>query len=330
MEPDLRDQVVDFVHHWDERGFERCWLIGKLAIGASKFYSWQKRYGKDNDHNGKMPRDYWMQDWEKQKIIEFYLANRTEGYRRISYMLLDRDIVAVSPATTYRVLANAGLLKRWNDAKSKKGTGFVQPLKPHEHWHVDISYLNICGTFYYFIGVLDGCSRYIVHWDIRESMTEADIALVLERAKEKFPGAKPQIISDNGPQFIAKDFKEYIRLSGMTHVRTSPYYPQSNGKLERFNRTIKSECIRPNAPVSLEDAKRIITKFVDYYHTTRLHSAIGYVTPLDKLLGREQEIFAARDRKLEAARAARKQQRDAKITAASTINPLGNQVSCSA
>jgi len=206
----------------------------------SKFYSWHERYGKANEHNGKVPRDYWLEDWEKRAILDFHHAHSQEGYRRISYMMLDKDVVAVSPATTYRVLANAGLLKRWSEKKtSAKGSGFTQPLKPHEHWHIDISYLNLCGTFYYFIGILDGCSRYVVHWDIRASMTEDDVALVIERAKEKFPGVTPRIISDNGPQFIAKDFKEYIRLSGMTHVRTSPYYPQSNGKLERFNRTIK-------------------------------------------------------------------------------------------
>ena len=77
--------------------------------------------------------------------------------------------------------------------------------------------------------MLDGYSRFIVHWDLRESMTEADIEIILQGAKEKHPGVKPRIISDNGPQFIARDFKEFIRISGMTHVRTSPYYPQSNG-----------------------------------------------------------------------------------------------------
>jgi transposase InsO family protein len=232
--------------------------------------------------------------------------------------MLDKGLVAVSPATTYRVLANAGLLKRWNDTKTtSKGKGLAQPLKPHEHWHIDVSYLNICGTFYYFIGILDGCSRYVVHWDIRESMTEADVTLVIQRARELFPGTHPRIISDNGPQFIAKDFKEFIRVSGMTHVRTSPHYPQSNGKLERFHRTIKHECIRPNTPVSLEDAKRVVKEFIETYNNERLHSALGYIAPVDKLNGKAEEIFHARDAKLEAARAARKMEREAHFALAS-------------
>lgn len=286
----------------------------------SKFYSWHERYGKDNDHNGKMPRDYWLQEWEKNRIIDFHKTHSTEGYRRISYLMLDQDLVAVSPATTYRVLANAGLLKRWNETKtSSKGTGFVQPLKPHEHWHVDISYMNLCGTFYYFIGILDGCSRYMVHWEIRASMTEQDVTLVIQRAREKFPGVTPRIISDNGPQFIANDFKKYVRDSGMTHVRTSPYYPQSNGKLERFHRTLKHECIRPKTPVSLDDAMRLVTEFVENYNNIRLHSAIGYITPIDKLNGKAEEIFKARDFKLEAARAERKLQREAQLGASQAI-----------
>jgi len=126
----------------------------------------------------------------------------------------------------------------------------VQATQPHEHWHIDVSYLNICGTFYYLCSILDGYSRSIMHWEIRESMTEAEIETSLQRGREACPGTRPRIISDNGPQFVAKDFKAFIRLSGMTHVRTSPYYPQSNGKIESWHKTVKRECIRRRHPVS--------------------------------------------------------------------------------
>lgn len=225
-------------------------------------------------------------------------------------MMLDKDIAYVSPSTTYRVLSNAGLLYKWNRNKSLKGTGFRGPDRAHQHWHIDISYLNIRGTFYYLLSIIDGYSRYIIHWEIRESMRESDVEIVIQRAREKFPGVNPRIISDRGPQFVAKDFKEFIRVSGMDHVFTSPYYPQSNGKKERWYRTLKSECIRPKTPLSLEEARRIVAEFVEYYNTRRLHSAIGYITPIDKLNGRELEIFASRDKKLEQARARRKANRE--------------------
>jgi len=311
-EPDIRDELVDYVRYWSDRTQIKAGkMVNWIGITHSKYYDWRCRYGKVNEHNAWIPRDFWLADWEKQEIIAYYRDHPLEGYRRLTYMMIDDDIVAVSPSSVYRVLKNAGLMQRWNRKASKKGTGFHQPLKPHEHWHIDISYINVCGTFYYMCSVLDGFSRYIVHWEIREAMTEADIEIILQRAREKFPDAKPRIISDNGPQFISKDFKEFIRISGMTHVKTSPYYPQSNGKLERYHKTIKGTCIRVQTPLSLEDARRVVVDFVDHYNNNRLHSAIGYVTPKDKLQGRAETILAARDAKLAAARDARKAKRKA-------------------
>jgi transposase InsO family protein len=130
-------------------------------------------------------------------------------------------------------------------------------------------------------------------------MREADVEMALQRAKEKYPDARARIISDNGPQFMAKDFKEFISVSGMTHVRTSVYYPQSNGKVERWHKTLKRECVRPGSPLSLDQARELAEKYIRHYNENRLHSAIGYVTPRDKLEGREQKIFQQRDRKLE-------------------------------
>jgi transposase InsO family protein len=232
-------------------------------------------------------------------------------------MMLDRDVVACSPSSVYRVLKAAGRLDRHAPKPSAKGKGFVQPLQPHEHWHVDVSYLNIAGTFYYLCSLLDGCSRFTVHWEIRATMTEADVEQIVQRARERFPGVTPRIISDNGPQFVAKDFKEFIRLGGMTHVRTSPYYPQSNGKLERWHGTLKRDCIRPNVPLSIDEARSLVARFVDDYNHRRLRSAVGYVTPADKLAGREPAIFAERDRKLALARERRAaKRREAAATAA--------------
>lgn len=136
-------------------------------------------------------------------------------------------------------------------------------------------------------------------------MLEQHIEIALQRARECFPEASPRVISDNGPQFIAKDFKEYIKITGMTHVRTSPYYPESNGKLERWNQSVKKECIRPKSPVSLADARSLVESYVIEYNSKRLHSAIGYIAPLDKLQGRAEEIFGARREKLQNATKAR-------------------------
>ena len=286
-------------------------FIPWLGIGSSKFYNWKLRFGKVNEHNAWVPRDHWLTDQEKDSIKTFARQHPLDGYRHQTFMMLDQNVVATSPASVYRVLKNAGLLAGQTPKPTKKGTGFVQPLEPHEHWHVDVSHLNIAGTFYFLCSVLDGCSRYLVHFEIREKMQEIDVEAILQRAREKFPGVHPRIITDNGPQFIAKDFKEFIRIAGMTHVKTSPYYPQSNGKKERWFGTLKRDCIRPKVPLSLEEARRIVAEFVAYYNDVRLHSAIGYVAPTDRLAGRHAAIFAERDRKLVEARARRQLLRQA-------------------
>ncbi len=304
--------MVDYVKRWTERTeLPKTRLIHWLGLGTSKFYTWQDRYGQANEHNGQVPRDFWLQEWERRAILDFHDRHPLEGYRRLAFMMLDDDVVAVSPSTVYRTLKAAGRLDNRQFSPSKKGTGFVQPLVAHEHWHVDISYLNVAGTFYFLISLLDGFSRYIVHWEIREKMEESDVETVVQRGLEKYPGEKPRIISDNGPQFIARDFKEFIRLMGLTHVRTSPYYPQSNGKLERWHGSLKRECIRPTAPASVQEARRRVADYVEHYNHVRLNGAIGYLTPADKLNGLSQIIFDERDRKLEEARQRRQQARQA-------------------
>jgi putative transposase len=193
---DTRDQVVDYVNHWTGRAeLSTRQLLGWLGLGTSKFHDWKHRYGKVNEQNGKVPRDWWLEDWEKRAIVDYHDRHPLEGYRRLTFKMLDDDVVAVSPASVYRVLKQANRLDQRRFLPSKKGTGFVQPLVPREHWHVDVCYINVSGTFYYLTSVLDGCSRYIVHWEIRESMTERDVETIVQRALERHPGEKPRIIS---------------------------------------------------------------------------------------------------------------------------------------
>lgn len=308
--PDLRDEVVDFVATWSEKtelAKER--FIRWLGIHRAKFFDWKLRYGKVNEHNASIPRDHWLLPEEKQMIVDYHDAHPLDGYRRLTFRMLDENLVACSPKTVWRVLKDAGRLDRHNKKPSKKGTGFVQPDGPHQHWHIDVSYINVGGSFFYLCSILDGYSRFIVHWDLRAQMTELDIECILQAAREKFPMARPRIISDNGPQFVAKDFKLFIRLCGMTHVRTAPYYPQSNGKIERWHQSIKVEAIRIATPGDEAEARRLIARYVEEYNNTRLHSAIGYIAPRDKLHGREQQLWALRDSRLAAARELRRQRR---------------------
>jgi len=283
-------------------------LISMIGISSSKYYSWITRFEQPNHHNGVIPKKHWILDWEKRAIIKYSQNNISEGYRRLTYMMIDDNIVSVSPSTTYRVLKSAGLLNRWNKTKtSSKGKGFNQPTAPHQHWHTDIKYVNFRGTFLFLISVIDGYSRFIVHHELRMSMQEFDVQITLQRALEKYSFAKPRLITDNGSQFISKDFAEYLKQAGLQQIRTSIAYPQSNGKIERYHRTIHEECLMTKSLIDLDDARKQIEEFVDFYNTKRLHSSLFYLTPEDFLMNRTDEKINIRIAKLQSAKIKRYQ-----------------------
>ena len=306
VEPDIRDNVVETVISYKAlTAIPTRKLLSYVQLSAGKFYDWQLRYGVVNRGNRKVPRSHWLMDWERMAISAYYRRHECEreGYRRLCYRMIDEDVMYASPSSVYRVLKEASFLNKFKPSKeSKKGCGYVQPTRPHQEWHIDISYVNVLGTFLFLVAVIDGYSRYIVAYDLRASMQEADVAIVLQRAREQFPDEHPRIISDHGGQFISKEFNAYIRNVGLTHTLISVGYPQSNGKLERFFGTAKRECIRKNSFLSIADARKIIDQFIEYYNNKRLHSAIDYVAPLDMLCGRKDEILKSRDEKLRKAR----------------------------
>jgi len=142
--PTPRGPAVDFVRRFSQRTERPVrWVLDRLTLAPAQFYRWIDRYRRGNTPHGPVPRAHWLVPAERDAILRYHAAHAPEGYRRLAFMLLDADVVAVSPATVYRVLKAAGRLDRWNGKPSRKGTGFQQPLLPHEHWHIDLSYVNI-------------------------------------------------------------------------------------------------------------------------------------------------------------------------------------------
>jgi putative transposase len=307
----LQKQIMEYLHHWSAKtSVSALSLWRSLGLSSSKFYQWQHAgalpsRGLTDLRKAKarvVPRAHWISAQERAAIIAYAQLWPLEGYRRLSFMMLDAGVASVSPSTTYRVLKHAGLIGARSTKAGKKGTGFEQPLRAHEHWHLDITYLNLGGTYYYLLAVLDGYSRALIHWEIHLTMKNDQVQLALQRAQERYPNERPRLITDNGPQFIAKDFKEFVRLAGLTHVKTSPYYPQSNGKMERWFGTAKNECLRPAQPSTPEEARTLVSGYVTHYNEVRLHSSIGYVAPQARLEGRDQLIQTERQTKLANAR----------------------------
>jgi transposase InsO family protein len=315
IEPEIRDSVVKYVSELSDKSeIPVKNLLPYIGLCRVKYYKWVKRSGIANRHNGKLPKTHWLTPAEIKAVEDFARDHYAEsdyflkdGYRRIAYNMLDLNVAAVHPSSVYRILKRAGLLNKWNTNKtSLKGTGFKQPDYPHKHWHVDIKYLNFNGSFLFLISVLDGYSRYVLHHEVRHLMSEYDVQLAIQKAKEKYSTAKPRVITDNGAQFISKEFRQFIKDAELTHVKTSVNYPQANGKIERYHRTISEECLRIKSPVSIDEFKVYIEDYVKFYNTKRLHSSLHYLTPEDYLLGRKQERLTERESKLEQAEKIRK------------------------
>lgn len=309
VSPETRDSIICYLEQLKKRtGVALATMLTAIDLPRGKYYNWKRRFGQANRHNGQVPRDFWLEEWEKEAIIEYKKQHWNEGYRRLTYMMTDEDVVAVSPATTYRVLRGAGLTNRWNQTSSKsKKTGFEQPQGPHEHWHMDISYVKFQSMFLFLISVLDGYSRFVLHHDVRAHMQEYDVELVLQEAFEKYPEVSPRLITDNGSQFIAREFKTYLSEIEFNHVRTSPNYPQSNGKIEAFHKNIKSECLRRQSFLSQQELRASVKSYIDSYNHDRLHSGIYYLPPAAMLNGTAETILRERDRKLQQARKRRQQ-----------------------
>lgn len=293
----------------EKTGIPTLRLLPAAGISRRTWADWQRRKESPTLHNGAMPKAHWLLPAEIEAIVA-YAQNRTDkrllGYRRLTWMMVDESVVFASPSSIYRVLKAHQLLNMWAKTSDTRKTGFDQPRKIHEQWHTDISYIRIQSVFYYFVSVMDGFSRMILVWDLFVSMEQLTVGIVLTRAKETYPEATPRLITDNGAQFTARDFKELLGLLEMDHTFTSPGHPQSNGKLERFHRSFKDEHVRVTAYTDLEQAKRSMARWIDYYNNTRLHSALKYLTPKEVFEGKTEKRLDERRKKLHDAREMRK------------------------
>ena len=268
------------------------------GVSRRTFRDWLSRRGEETKHNGHIPRDHWVTPGETEAIINYCEDKMEYGYRTLCWMMVDANIAALSPATVYNVLKRSGLTKKWAETAEESKKGFDQPKAVHEQWHIDFSYIRVSGVFYYFVSVMDGYSRKVLAWRLNQTMEGINAEIVVAKAMELYPHARPRLITDNGSQFISNDFRELTRLLEIEHTFASPGHPQSNGKLERFHRTLKSEHVRTSAYFSYEDAKERMSKWIQYYNEERLHSAIMYLPPEDVFVGLKEKRVAERRQKL--------------------------------
>jgi transposase InsO family protein len=291
VSPEVSVDVVSTVRRLRERAsYPVKTSLIVLELPRSTYFDWARQDGGGKRHRppSTTPKGHHITPEEREAVISFAREHPELGHKRLAYAMVDAGVAAVRPTTVYNILKQAGLIGRWKQPAVKAHKkGFDQPSSPHEQWHTDIAYLNILGTQYFLISVLDGFSRAIIHHDVRLQMETSDVELVIQRALDCLPpdSPRPRIISDNGSQYVSNQFKVFLRQVGCSHSKTRVRHPQSNGKMERWHKTAKNECVRRMAFADLDEARAVIAAWVKEYNETRLHSALNYLAPCDYLKG---------------------------------------------
>jgi len=246
-------------------------------------------------------------------VLTYAVAHPKDGYRRLTWQMIDADIAYLSESSVYRILHDADLLYRWK-RRSAAGERPQRPTRPHERWHTDLMYLRIADSWYFLVTVLDAYSRYVVHWEVLPSMRAADVRLVVQQALEA-TGAHPAIVSDNGAQFTAAEFKDLVRRFALEHIRIRTYHPESNGVLERFHRSTR-DALADEALANLSHARAVIARWIQHYNEERLHAGLGYLTPAEFYRGNPAARIDERQLKLERAREERRRINHQRLTQA--------------
>ena len=285
-------------------------VLKHLGLPKGRYYEWVRRAAAEclADRSTAARSASGILEEEKQAVIGYALAHPKEGYRRLAWQMVDEDVAYVSPSSVYRILNDADLLYRWKRSRSI-GEPPPRPVRPNERWHTDIMYLRVEGTWYFLVTVLDGYSRYVVHWELLTSMRATDVRLVLQEALEK-TGAKPQVVSDNGTQFTASEFKELVKRFELEHIRIRTYHPESNGTLERYHRTTR-EALAEEELGNLSRARELIGHWVEHYNERRLHAGLGYLPPAEYYRGDPEQRRKERQVKLEQGRRERERRNQA-------------------
>lgn len=281
-------------------------ILHHLGLSKARYRDWTHRAAVERlaDHRPIAPcRDGILAE-ERDAVITYALAHPKDGYRRLTWQMIDADVAYLSESSVYRILKDAELLARWK-RRSSSGTAPPKPTGPHERWHTDLMYLRIADSWYFLVTVLDAYSRYVVHWELLTTMRASDVRLVIQQALEA-TGATPRLVTDNGSQFTAAEFKDLVRRFALEHIRIRTYHPESNGLVERFHRSIR-DALGDQALGNLARARSIIGEWVRHYNDERLHAGLGYLTPAEYYRGNPAARIATRQRKL--AQAQRERQR---------------------
>jgi transposase InsO family protein len=281
-------------------GESERWATAQLAISRATFYRWKGRAREgqleDRRHDPQGQRGPLPE--EEAAVVDYAKAHPRDGYRRLCWQMVDEDVAYLSPSAVYRLLDRHDLLYRWKRSASSSGSKPKEASHPDEVWHTDLMYLWVAGRWYFLVSVLDSYSRYIVAWELALSLAAAEVVNVVHEALEARPGVKPRLVRDNGSQFVAKEWRQLVAHFELVDIATKVRHPESNGRIERYHRSVREEGLTDREPGNVNQARDVIAEWVDYYNNKRLHGALNYLRPVDYYRGDPEVLLAERRRKL--------------------------------
>jgi len=282
-------------------------LLTLYGVKKSTFYDWQNAPEVAPPKPAVVSTASVRVD-EIQAVLAYRDLHPDIGYRKFTWQMVDANIAFLSESKVYDILSAHNRLQGWNRVDNGETSKEYRhkPKHVHYHWHTDIAYIKVGGIFYFLIMMLDGYSRYLLDWELMTDMLGGSVENFVQRVKEKYPHARPRLINDNGSQFISHDFKRLLQKLEIQQIFTRRNHPQTNGKIERMNGSVKQEALRPGQPCDFQEAWEILNKYSYEYNHQRLHAGINFLRPADMFFGRGGLVLNERREKIENARADRK------------------------
>jgi transposase InsO family protein len=307
-----------------KRTYQRSgWPVGRtlsaLGVSRASYYRWQAaataslRDGGGLSGSPSPPQPYESLPEERVAVRAYALAHPELRHRELAWRMVDEDVAYVSPSTTYRILKGENLVCPWRRRTKRSRGEDEKAQRPDQVWATDLKYVSIGGRNYYLISFLDEYSRYIVHWELLASMDGHSVSTAAQSALEKLARdeqgrllIRPDIRSDNGSGYVSREFGGVLDEHGLSHRRIKPHCPEENGVMERAYRTL-GEALEDEELGDYFAALNVLKRVIRWYNEERLHSALGFLRPVDYYRGQPTQLHEARRQKLAAARYRRRE-----------------------
>jgi len=290
-------EKVDILAQVENQSRRKRKVLAELGISRSTYYRW--RQGQDESERRVRPWNKVTPN-EERRILAVAREFPELSSRQLSAWITDHEGFAISESTVYRILRREGLVKRQEIQPEAAKEYHTKTTRPHQMWATDASYFRVVGWgYYYLVTVMDDYSRFILAWKLQKDMSANSLIEVVQQAVDATGMTdvpvedRTRLLSDNGAGYVSRTFRDYLNLVGIRHILAAPYHPQTNGKVERYQQSLKREVNQ--LPYELpSDLERAIADFVDYYNYRRYHKALGNVTPADVIYGRREGILLRR------------------------------------